>query len=37
MIHPTSPLAVAIFCVFVGGVLALSFYLGSRAKSATGY
>jgi cation/acetate symporter len=37
MIHPTSPLAVAIFCVFVGGVLALSFYLGSRARSAKGY
>src|SRR4051812_30536165 len=37
MLHPTSSLAVAIFCVFVGGVLALSFYLGSKAKSAKGY
>jgi cation/acetate symporter len=37
MLHPTSALAVAIFCVFVGAVLALSFYLGSKAKSAQGY
>src|SRR3954468_7242405 len=37
MLHPPSSLAVAIFCVFVGGVLALSFYLGSKAKSASGY
>jgi cation/acetate symporter len=37
MLHPTSPLAVAIFCTFVGAVLALSFYLGSKAKSAKGY
>src|SRR5687767_5599628 len=37
MLHPTEPLAVAIFCVFVGAVLALSFYLGSKAKSAKGY
>src|SRR3954454_23772923 len=37
MLHPTSSLAVAIFCVFVGAVLFLSFYLGSKAKSAKGY
>jgi cation/acetate symporter len=37
MIHPTSALAIAIFCFFVGGVLALSFYLGARARSAKGY
>jgi len=37
MLHPTSALAIAIFCFFVGGVLALSFYLGARAKSAKGY
>ena len=37
MLHATSTLAVAIFCMFVGGVLALSFYLGSKAKSAGGY
>jgi cation/acetate symporter len=37
MLHATSSLAVAIFCVFVGGVLALSFYLGSKARSAKGY
>src|SRR3954465_12233779 len=37
MLHETSSLAVAIFCVFVGAVLFLSFYLGSKAKSAKGY
>src|SRR3954468_23842829 len=37
MIHPTSPLAVAIFGLFVGAVLFLSFYLGKKAKSAKGY
>src|SRR5688500_3110597 len=37
MLHPTSPLAVVIFCVFVGAVLGLSFYLGSKAKSSKGY
>ncbi|HEY7117993.1 MAG TPA: cation acetate symporter [Tepidisphaeraceae bacterium] len=37
MIYPASPLAIAIFCLFVGAVLALSFYLGARAKSARGY
>src|SRR3954454_9340313 len=30
-------MAVVIFAVFVAGVLGLSFYLGSKAKSAKGY
>jgi cation/acetate symporter len=34
--HPQA-LTLAIFCFFVGGVLALSFYLGAKAKSAKGY
>ncbi len=37
MIYSLSPVAVAIFLVFVGSVLALSFYLGRKAKSARGY
>jgi cation/acetate symporter len=37
MYHPTSALAIAIFSFFVGAVLFLSFYLGSKAKSAKGY
>ncbi len=37
MIYETSTLAVAVFAAFVGAVLALSFWLGSRAKSAGGY
>src|SRR5260221_439700 len=37
MIYEPSPLAVAIFVIFVGITLALSFYLGARAKSAAGY
>src|SRR5882724_5841031 len=37
MLHQTSPLAIAIFSLFVGAVLFLSFYLGSKAKSAKGY
>lgn len=37
MIHLTSPLAIAIFSVFVGAVLILSFWLGAKAKSAKGY
>jgi cation/acetate symporter len=37
MYHPTSLLAIAIFSFFVGAVLFLSFYLGSKAKSAKGY
>ncbi len=37
MIYETSSLAIAVFAAFVGAVLALSFWLGSRAKSAGGY
>ncbi|MEI8191617.1 MAG: cation acetate symporter, partial [candidate division NC10 bacterium] len=37
MIHETSTTAVLIFLLFAGSVLAISFYLGSRAKSAQGY
>src|SRR5438046_10345240 len=37
MIHRTSLLAVAIFVFFAGLVLGISFYLGRRAKSASGY
>ena len=37
MIYHASPLAVAIFIFFVGIVLGLSFYLGRKAKSASGY
>ena len=37
MIYEPSSLAVGIFAVFVGVTLALSFYLGARAKSAKGY
>jgi cation/acetate symporter len=37
VIHASSGVAIAIFLVFVGAVLAISFYLGSRAKSAQGY
>ena len=37
MIYETSTLAIAVFAAFVGAVLALSFWLGSRAKSAGGY
>src|SRR5258706_12540490 len=37
MHHPTSVLAIAIFSFFVGAVLFLSSYLGSKAKSAKGY
>jgi cation/acetate symporter len=37
MIHQTSALAVIIFCIFVGAVLFLSFYLGKKAKSVKGY
>ncbi len=37
MIHETSWIAVLIFLVFTGSVLGISFYLGSRAKSASGY
>ncbi|MCX8155696.1 MAG: cation acetate symporter [Verrucomicrobiae bacterium] len=37
MIHETSWIAVVVFLVFAGVVLGISFYLGSRAKSASGY
>ncbi len=37
MIYEISLVAVAIFFLFVGVTLALSFYLGSRAKSSAGY
>lgn len=37
MIHQSSPIAVAIFVLIVGAVLALSFWLGRRARSAKGY
>jgi cation/acetate symporter len=37
MLHHTSALAISIFSFFVGAVLFLSFYLGSKAKSAKGY
>jgi cation/acetate symporter len=37
MIYGFSWFTFSIFAVFVGSVLALSFYLGSRAKSAQGY
>ncbi|WP_254509841.1 sodium/solute symporter [Anatilimnocola floriformis] len=37
MIHETSYSAIAVFGFFVAVVLAISFYLGSKAKSASGY
>jgi len=37
MIHESSLTAVLVFLFFAGIVLAISFYLGSRAKSASGY
>ncbi len=37
MIHETSLIAVLVFLLFAGIVLAISFYLGARAKSASGY
>ena len=37
MIHESSLTAVLVFLFFAGSVLAISFYLGSRAKSASGY
>ncbi len=37
MIYQTSTLAIIVFAAFVGLVLALSFWLASRAKSASGY
>jgi cation/acetate symporter len=37
MIHETSLTAVLVFLFFAGAVLFISFYLGSKAKSAKGY
>ena len=37
MIYESSPLAVLIFCLFVGFTLGLSFWLGRKAKSSEGY
>ena len=37
MIYTASTTAIVVFLFFVGAVLAISFYLGSRAKSAKGY
>ncbi len=37
MIHETSWIAILVFLVFAGSVIGISFYLGSRAKSASGY
>ncbi len=37
MIHATSLMAILIFMFFAGSVIAISFYLGRRAKSASGY
>src|SRR5210317_777726 len=37
MIYDPSPMAVAVFVLFVVGTVALSFYLGRRAKSSAGY
>src|SRR5690606_28419543 len=37
MIYVTSPLAVAVFVGFVFGVLTLSWWLGRRARSSSGY
>jgi cation/acetate symporter len=35
--HETSALAIGVFLVFVAATLALSFYLGKKAKSSAGY
>jgi cation/acetate symporter len=37
MIHASSGVAIAVFLACVGAVLAISFYLGGKAKSAQGY
>ncbi len=37
MIHATSITAIIVFLFFAGAVLGISFYLGRRAKSASGY
>ena len=37
MIYTSSSLAIIVFLVMVLGTVALSFYLGSKAKSSAGY
>lgn len=37
MIHETSWIAILVFFIFATAVLAISFYLGSKARSASGY
>src|SRR3989339_1997765 len=37
MIHSSSPVAIIIFLAFISVVLGLSFYLGAKTKSASGY
>jgi cation/acetate symporter len=37
MIYQTSPIAAGVFAFFVAVVLGISFYLGAKAKSASGY
>jgi cation/acetate symporter len=37
LLHETSLIAVLVFLFFAGGVIGVSFYLGRRAKSASGY
>ncbi len=37
MIYEANPLAIAVFCILVLGVLTFSFYLGAKAKSSQGY
>jgi cation/acetate symporter len=37
MNYAVSPIAITVFLLFVGFVLGISFYLGSKAKSASGY
>src|SRR5260221_577611 len=37
MLYAPSAIAIAVFAILVSAVLALSFYLGRRAKSAKGY
>ncbi len=37
MIYAQSPLAIALFCIFVAAVLGGSFYLGRRTTSSAGY
>ena len=37
MIYDPAPMAIVIFLLFVVGTVALSFFLGRRAKSSEGY